>query len=250
METDNGMKGNPTNYREGSKRVILEAKGLDKKFISRSSTKGDSLRILDSLDITIYKGETAAIVGVSGSGKTTLLSLLAGLDLPNDGVITIDGIDITKLSEAERSIMRANKLSFVFQDFILLPHLSALENVMLPLEMKGIKDAAKQSSRELERVGLGDRLNHYPNQLSGGEQQRCALARAFAAKPLILFADEPSGNLDLTTGKQISTLMFNLNQENNTTLVLVTHDMKLASLCNKVYELKKGKLSIAPISQK
>ena len=242
---DSNQHNDTTMGKITDKTVLLEAVGVTKKFANKSSASsaGVSLSILDSLNVKIHKGETVAIVGVSGSGKSTLLSLLAGLDLPDSGEISIDGVDITKLNEAARSIMRANKLAFVFQDFMLLPHLTALENVMLPLEMRGVKDAASRASEELKKVGLEERQNHYPSQLSGGEQQRTALARAFAARPLLLFADEPSGNLDLATGGQISSLMFNLNKESETTLLLVTHDMKLAAMCDSVYELKEGKLA-------
>ena len=223
--------------------TILEAQGIYKKFSLRG--RDEELEILRGLDLSINKGMSIAIVGVSGSGKSTLLSLLAGLDVPDEGKMMIDGQDITAMKEAERSILRAQKMAFVFQDFMLLPHLSALENVILPLEMKGMKNAKELGLQELEKVGLGERSNHFPSQLSGGEQQRTALARAFVAKPLVLFADEPSGNLDGTTGQQIIELLFELNRNSNTTLVVVTHDMKLASKCDEIYELKNGRLSLS-----
>ncbi len=219
---------------------ILSAQGVHKKFSSGSAT--EELHILANLNLQIDKSDTIAIVGSSGSGKSTLLSLLAGLDIPDQGKILIDGEDLTQLNETSRSALRATKMSFVFQDFMLLPHLTALENVMLPLEMRGWTDPKKLATQELVKVGLGDRANHFPSQLSGGEQQRTALARAFAAKPLVLFADEPNGNLDTTTSEQIVQLLFKMNRENHTTLILVTHDMQLAEKCNQIYELSGGVL--------
>ena len=226
--------------------TTLKASNLNKKFTSNTR----SLMILSGLNLNVAEGESIAIVGVSGSGKTTLLSLLAGLDIPDKGSIEIDGIDITKLSEAERSQLRAAKMSFVFQDFMLLPHLTALENVMLPLEMQGRHNPRAIALQELKKVGLGPRAGHFPAQLSGGEQQRTALARAFAVKPLLLFADEPNGNLDSVTGEQIQKLLFGMNRESKTTLILVTHDMKLAHKCDKLYELNKGKLRLRSNTKK
>ena len=180
------------------------------------------LQILRGIDLEIKRGETAAIVGTSGSGKSTLLGLLAGLDSPTGGEVHLDGTDIVLLDEDERAVLRSQKVGFVFQSFQLLPALTALENVMLPLELAGRDDARPLAEDYLARVGLGERLHHYPRTLSGGEQQRVAIARAFAAKPLILFADEPTGNLDTATGATIIELLFGLNEEEGTTLVLVT----------------------------
>ena len=191
------------------------------------------LQILRGIDLEIKRGETAAIVGTSGSGKSTLLGLLAGLDSPTDGEVHLDGTDIVLLDEDERAVLRSQKVGFVFQSFQLLPALTALENVMLPLELAGRDDAKPLAEDYLARVGLGERLQHYPRTLSGGEQQRVAIARAFAAKPLILFADEPTGNLDTATGATIIELLFGLNEEEGTTLVLVTHDTALADRCQR-----------------
>ena len=221
--------------------VLLSARNITKKF--RLPGGGNELIILHSLSLSVSAGDTVAIVGASGSGKTTLLALLAGLDLPDKGSISIDGEDITQLSEKDRSILRARKLSFVFQDFLLLPHLTTLENTMLPLEMRGDKQARRRALAGLQRVGLADRAEHYPSQLSGGEQQRAGLVRAFVAEPRILFADEPNGNLDRKTGDQVARLLFQLNDEESTTLMLVTHDMRLAQQCAVIYELKEGRLS-------
>ena len=220
--------------------AVLEARNITKKF--RIAGAENELHILHSLDIRVEEGDTVAIVGASGSGKTTLLSLLAGLDLPDDGGIFIDGEDITRLSEKNRSLLRAAKLGFVFQDFLLLPHLTALENTMLPLEMRGDKKAAQNALAGLKRAGLSERSAHYPAQLSGGEQQRVGLVRAFVTHPRILFADEPSGNLDKSTGEQIAQLLFDMNNENNTTLILVTHDLQLAERCSSIYELREQRL--------
>lgn len=221
---------------------IVSAKGVYKKFSSGAAT--EELQILADLNLQVNKGDTIAIVGSSGSGKSTLLSLLAGLDIPDQGNILIDGKDLTKLDETARSGLRAKKMAFVFQDFMLLPHLTSLENVMLPMEMRGLNNPKELAQQELNKVGLGDRANHFPSQLSGGEQQRTALARAFAAKPLLLFADEPNGNLDSTTSTQIVDLLFKMNRESNTTLILVTHDMLLAEKCNHIYELANGVVTL------
>lgn len=217
---------------------FLSAVGVGK----RVSLPGRELTILADIDIKVQPGETVAIVGASGSGKSTLLGLLAGLDLPTDGEIWLDGKDLTQLDEDGRAAVRAASVGFVFQNFQLLPSMSALENVMLPLELVGEANARSRASAILERVGLGDRLGHYPRQLSGGEQQRVAIARAFAADPKILFADEPTGNLDRATGERISALLFDLNQERGTTLVLVTHDNRLAERCGRSLELDGGRL--------
>jgi len=203
------------------------------------------LEILRGIDLEIKRGETAAIVGTSGSGKSTLLGLLAGLDSPSGGDIYLDDTNIVQLDEDERAVLRSQKVGFVFQSFQLLPALTALENVMLPLELAGRDDARVMAEDYLARVGLGERLHHYPRTLSGGEQQRVAIARAFAAKPLILFADEPTGNLDTATGAKIIELLFGLNEEEGTTLVLVTHDNTLADRCQRKLVMTVGQLSEA-----
>jgi len=192
--------------------------------------------------MTVHEGESVAIVGASGSGKTTLLGLLAGLDLPSHGTIALAGAALNTLDEEARAQLRAREVGFVFQSFHLLPALTAEENIALPLELAGREDPARV--REvLEQVGLGHRSRHYPRQLSGGEQQRVALARAFVARPRILFADEPTGSLDQTTGQQISDLLFALNATSDTTLVLVTHDLRLAQRCERIYQLDGGRLA-------
>ena len=192
--------------------------------------------------MTVHEGESVAIVGASGSGKTTLLGLLAGLDLPSHGTIALAGAALNTLDEEARAQLRAREVGFVFQSFHLLPALTAEENIALPLELAGREDPARV--REvLEQVGLGHRARHYPRQLSGGEQQRVALARAFVARPRILFADEPTGSLDQTTGQQISDLLFALNATSDTTLVLVTHDLRLAQRCERIYQLDGGRLA-------
>ena len=203
------------------------------------------LEILRGIDLEIKRGETAAIVGTSGSGKSTLLGLLAGLDSPSGGDIYLDDTNIVQLDEDERAVLRSQKVGFVFQSFQLLPALTALENVMLPLELAGRDDARVMAEDYLARVGLGERLHHYPRTLSGGEQQRVAIARAFAAKPLIMFADEPTGNLDTATGAKIIELLFGLNEEEGTTLVLVTHDNTLADRCQRKLVMTAGQLSEA-----
>ena len=208
-------------------------------------TADADLEILRGIDLEIKRGETAAIVGTSGSGKSTLLGLLAGLDSPSGGDIYLDDTNIVQLDEDERAVLRSQKVGFVFQSFQLLPALTALENVMLPLELAGTDDARVMAEDYLARVGLGERLYHYPRTLSGGEQQRVAIARAFAAKPLILFADEPTGNLDTATGAKIVELLFGLNEEEGTTLVLVTHDNTLADRCQRKLVMTAGQLSEA-----
>jgi putative ABC transport system ATP-binding protein len=203
---------------------------------------GTVLAILDGLSLRVGAGESVAIVGASGSGKTTLLSLLAGLDLPTAGEVRLAGASLTALDEDGRARLRAGRVGFVFQSFQLLPGLTALENVMLPAELAGHADAGRRARTTLEQVGLERRLGHYPHQLSGGEQQRVAIARAFAAEPQILFADEPTGNLDLATGARIVDLLFELNRSRGTTLILVTHDTALAQRCGRVLTLRGGKL--------
>ena len=213
--------------------------------IKRVSTAESELEILRGIDLEIKRGETAAIVGASGSGKSTLLGLLAGLDAPSSGEITLDGTNIVNLDEDERATLRSEKVGFVFQNFQLLPALTALENVMLPLELARIDGAREKSEGFLSRVGLAERFHHYPRTLSGGEQQRVAIARAFASQPLILFADEPTGNLDTTTGATVVELLFGLNKEEGTTLVLVTHDNTLADRCQRKFTMTAGHLEEA-----
>jgi putative ABC transport system ATP-binding protein len=200
------------------------------------------LTILEGLGFTIPRGEAVAIIGASGSGKSTLLSLLAGLDIPSEGEVQLDGEPLSGLDEDGRARVRGEKVGFVFQSFQLLPSLTALENVMLPLELRGDDDAEGPARAILGQVGLAGRLGHYPRQLSGGEQQRVALARAFVTRPAVLFADEPTGNLDTRTGQAIIELLFRLNREAGTTLVLVTHDEALAERCNRVLRLDSGRL--------
>ncbi|MCD9033218.1 ATP-binding cassette domain-containing protein [Luteimonas sp. Y-2-2-4F] len=204
-----------------------------------------ALTILDGVGFEIARGDSVAIVGASGSGKSTLLSLLAGLDLPSGGEVELDGTALSTLDEDGRARVRADKVGFVFQNFQLLPSLTALENVMLPLELRGDADARGPAEAELRRVGLGERLGHYPRQLSGGEQQRVALARAFVTRPSLLFADEPTGNLDTRTGQAVIELLFAMNAEAGTTLVLVTHDDHLAERCRRVLRIDSGRLVAA-----
>lgn len=211
--------------------------------LCKSLTLGDqTLDILTNVNVSVAAGETIAIVGKSGSGKSTLLSLLAGLDQATSGHVRIQGQDLSAMSEDGRAAVRKQHVGFVFQNFQLLPHLSALDNVMLPLELTGDANAKAKAQSWLEKVGLSERLDHQPNQLSGGEQQRVAIARAFACEPDILFADEPTGNLDEHTGEKIEDLLFNLNAQLNTTLVLVTHDETLAKRCQRQVHLIDGKL--------
>ena len=205
-------------------------------------TAAGQLTILHDVSLDIARGESVAIVGASGSGKSTLLGLLAGLDLPSQGRIRLAEEWLDELDEDGRARLRGEKVGFVFQSFQLLPSLTALENVMLPLELAGLADAAAPAAALLERVGLGARLGHYPKQLSGGEQQRVAIARAFAIEPAVLFADEPTGNLDAATGGRIIELLFKLNKEQDTTLVLVTHDDQLAARCDRAIRLDSGKV--------
>ncbi|WXL23981.1 ABC transporter ATP-binding protein [Ectopseudomonas mendocina] len=217
---------------------ILTARNLSKVV---SSAEG-KLTILHDLSLQLESGSSLAIVGSSGSGKSTLLGLLAGLDLPSSGNVILAGNDLSSLDEDQRAKVRAEHVGFVFQSFQLLDSLNALENVMLPLELEGRADARERARALLERVGLAQRLSHFPRQLSGGEQQRVAIARAFAAEPAVLFADEPTGNLDSQTGERISDLLFELNKERGTTLVLVTHDERLAHRCQRQIRLEGGHL--------
>ncbi len=203
---------------------------------------GGELEILKGINLEIKASESVAVVGASGSGKSTLLGLLAGLDHASAGKVWLADIELGPLDEDERALLRAEKIGFVFQSFQLLPSLTALENVMLPLELSGVADAEIQAREFIERVELADREDHYPRQLSGGEQQRVAMARAFAAKPLILFADEPTGNLDTETGSHIIDLLFEMNREHGTTLVLVTHEQRLAERCDRRLRLHAGEL--------
>jgi len=200
------------------------------------------LTILDDVSLTIGAGETVAIVGASGAGKSTLLALLAGLDEPSAGSAWLAGIELSALDEDGRAEARAKHVGFVFQSFHLIPSLTAIENVMLPLELAGKSDARGTARAVLQQVGLGPRLGHYPRQLSGGEQQRVAIARAFVTRPAVLFADEPTGNLDTTTGHRVIELLFDLNAANGTTLVLVTHDREIAARCNREIELDAGRM--------
>lgn len=216
---------------------ILNARNLSKVV---PSAEGE-LAILEAVSLRLEKGDSLAIVGTSGSGKSTLLGLLAGLDLPSSGEVILAGHRLGELDEDQRARVRAEHVGFVFQSFQLLDSLNALENVMLPLELHGRRDAQAKATELLQRVGLGARLHHYPRQLSGGEQQRVAVARAFAAEPGVMFADEPTGNLDSHTGANITELLFELNRERSTTLVLVTHDERLARRCQHVLRLEGGR---------
>jgi putative ABC transport system ATP-binding protein len=218
---------------------LLEVIGLGKQVSSGNAP----LQILQDIAFTVCAGEALAIVGASGSGKSTLLGLLAGLDLPSSGSVKLDGQDIFELDEDARAGLRGEKVGFVFQSFQLLPSLTALENVMLPLELAGAGDVQERARALLARVGLAARLTHYPRQLSGGEQQRVALARAFAPSPRLLLADEPTGNLDAATGAAVIDLMFELNAEQGTTLVLVTHDDALAARCARRIRLAAGRMA-------
>jgi len=220
------------------RKTVLEARSLRKEV---SSPEG-RLTILDDVSLAVLAGETVAVVGASGAGKSTLLSLLAGLDEPSAGEVWLAGIELSALDEDGRAEARAKHVGFVFQSFHLIPSLTALENVMLPLELAGRRDARAAARAVLGDVGLAPRLGHYPRQLSGGEQQRVAIARAFVTRPAVLFADEPTGNLDTATGARVIELLFDLNAANGTTLVLVTHDREIAARCGRVIELDAGQL--------
>ena len=221
-----------------SNEPVLKAENISKQV---SSPEG-SLTILSDVSLSIAAGESIAIVGASGAGKSTLLALLAGLDLPTQGAIHLNGAVLTELDEDGRAQVRAESVGFVFQSFHLVPSLNALENVMLPLELAGRKMPRQAASEVLRQVGLADRWSHYPAQLSGGEKQRVAIARAFATEPAVLFADEPTGNLDSRTGENVMELMFEMNRNSSTTLVLVTHDKSLAERCDRVIGLDAGRL--------
>jgi putative ABC transport system ATP-binding protein len=220
------------------KDVVLEASKLSKQVSSPEGT----LTILSDVSFQIFAGESVAVVGPSGAGKSTLLALLAGLDLPSSGHVLLNGSNLSKLDEDGRAGVRAESVGFVFQSFHLVPSLNALENVMLPLELAGHRDARAPARQIIDQVGLKDRWSHYPSQLSGGEKQRVAIARAFATEPAVLFADEPTGNLDSRTGANIMELMFELNHSSSTTLVLVTHDHQLAERCDRILALDSGRL--------
>ncbi|MDR7194785.1 ABC transporter ATP-binding protein [Luteimonas terrae] len=227
-----------SNPAQAETRHALVVEGLGK----RVSLPSGELTILQDVGFRIGRGDTVAIVGASGSGKSTLLSLLAGLDTPSSGTVVLDGAPISTLDEDGRAKVRGEKVGFVFQSFQLLPSLTALENVMLPLELRGDREVEGPARDVLARVGLGERLGHYPRQLSGGEQQRVALARAFVTRPALLFADEPTGNLDTATGQSIIELLFALNADAGTTLVLVTHDDHLAQRCKRRLRIDSGRL--------
>jgi len=217
---------------------ILKITGLEKTY----SSGNKQLTVLHDISFDVEQGQTFSIVGPSGSGKTTLLGLCAGLDEPNTGYVELCGEDLNNLNQDQRAQLRNKSVGFIFQNFQLLPTLTALENVSVPLELQGHKDAVKKSMTLLEKVGLADRFNHYPSQLSGGEQQRVALARAFANAPSILFADEPTGNLDEETGEKVIQLLFDLNKEAGTTLVIITHDLDLANRTQQILRLKGGQI--------
>lgn len=219
--------------------MLIQAQQLEKIV----DTSEGALQILQPIDVSINAGETVAIVGASGSGKSTLLSLLAGLDLASKGEVLIDNEKLSELDEEQRAKVRADKVGFIFQQFLLVPSLSALENVMLPAELAGHKGAEQEARDLLKKVGLEERWHHYPNQLSGGEQQRVAIARAFVGRPKILFADEPTGNLDSNTGDKVEKLLFELNKDYGTTLIMVTHDNELAERCQRVLRMDAGKLT-------
>jgi putative ABC transport system ATP-binding protein len=221
-----------------SQEIVLSTKGLGKQVSSPEGT----LTILTDITIEIRSGETVALVGPSGAGKTTLLALLAGLDNPTSGGVRLCGEDLGALDEDGRALVRGRNVGFVFQSFHLVPSLTALENVMLPLELASQPDAGERAKKALESVGLDSRTSHYPRQLSGGEKQRVAIARAFVTNPAVLFADEPTGNLDTASGERITDLLFDMNKQSGTTLVLVTHDKTLAARCDRIMELEAGKL--------
>jgi putative ABC transport system ATP-binding protein len=231
-------KSNLANRNVMSKEVVLSAVNLGKQV---SSPEGQ-LTILEDINLSINAGEVVALVGPSGAGKTTLLALLAGLDHPTSGGVRLCGEELETLNEDGRALVRGKHVGFVFQSFHLVPSLTALENVMLPVELTGDTDAAARARAALESIGLGERTGHYPRQLSGGEKQRVAIARAFVTNPSVLFADEPTGNLDTVSGDRIIQLLFDMNKESGTTLVLVTHDKTLAARCGRILELEAGRL--------
>ncbi len=218
--------------------TVLQAEGLTKTYRSGAN----SLTVLDAVSFSVSQGDTLAIIGPSGSGKTTLLGLCAGLDVPSTGIISLMGFKLNAMSEDDRAHIRNQYVGFVFQNFQLLQTLTALENVMVPLELRGVKNVSAKAKELLARVGLAERMHHYPTQLSGGEQQRVAMARAFITDPKILFADEPTGNLDDENSKHVTELLFGLNKEQGTTLVLVTHNLELAQKTERILRMRGGKL--------
>jgi len=218
--------------------LVLQARGIAKRFHDGEI----DVEVLRGIDLDVRRGETVAIVGASGSGKSTLLSIIAGLDTPTQGTVKLAGQDLFTIDEDERAALRARQVGFVFQSFQLMGNLTALENVMLPLELAGRRDARKAAAEMLSRVGLAERLGHYPKVLSGGEQQRVALARAFVVQPAVLLADEPTGSLDFATGETVMQLMFDLNREQGTTLVLVTHDRQIAARCERKITIEAGRI--------
>ena len=228
---------------KGTALVSINSSIVSVEHVFKSVTDSTgTLNILQDIDFALAPRETAAIVGASGSGKSTLLSIIAGLDTPTEGTVRLAGQDIFAMSEDDRAALRAQKVGFVFQSFQLMGNLTALENVMLPLELAGANGARAQAAEMLKRVGLGQRLGHYPKVLSGGEQQRVALARAFVVQPAVLLADEPTGSLDFATGETVMALMFELNQELGTTLVLVTHDAGIAQRCERRITIEAGRV--------
>lgn len=225
-------------FNDDEKTIVLSAERLVKQVTSPEG----SLTILDDVSFSVAQGESIAVVGVSGAGKSTLLGLLAGLDVPTSGRVLLEDQDLSSLDEDGRAAVRAEHVGFVFQSFHLIPSLTALENVMLPLELAGHRDPAGAARAALEQVGLEPRVGHYPRQLSGGEKQRVAIARAFVIEPKVLFADEPTGNLDQRTGESIVDLLFRLNRDSGATLVLVTHDLDLARRCDRILHMEAGRL--------
>lgn len=223
------------------RKVVLNVENLSKTFVSGSK----ELTVLKDVSFEVEEGSTVSIVGPSGSGKTTLLGLCAGLDRASSGNVSINGTLLNNLNEDERALVRNQNVGFIFQNFKLMPGLTALENVMIPMELKGEKNVQQRAKDLLEKVGLGDRIHHYPTQLSGGEQQRVSIARAFSNEPKILFADEPTGNLDEATGAKIEQLIFDLNKEKGTTLIIVTHDLRLAEKTEHILKMKSGHLEEA-----
>jgi putative ABC transport system ATP-binding protein len=229
----------PSAAAQAARDSVLKAENLCKQV---SSPEGP-LTIVADVSLAIARGESVAVAGPSGAGKSTLLALLAGLDVPSSGRVLLEGTDLTGLDEDGRARLRAQRVGFVFQSFHLIPALTALENVMLPLELAGNPDARRAAADTLQRVGLRERIAHYPRQLSGGEQQRVAIARAFVTQPAVLFADEPTGNLDTATGARVGELLFELNSSAHTTLVLVTHDRELAARCARTLRMDAGRLA-------
>lgn len=239
-ETNSNVASSPADLVTAARSdvAVVKAEGLTK----RVSTAEHELTIVNNVHFTVQAGEAVAVVGASGSGKSTLLGLLAGLDTPTSGRVLIQGTDLNTLDEDGRAALRGRLVGFVFQSFQLLPSLTARENVMLPLELAGMDQARERAEAILVRVGLGERMGHYPRQLSGGEQQRVAIARAFVSEPKLLFADEPTGNLDARTGQSMIELLFELNRERGTTLILVTHDLQLANLCGRRLTIAAGEI--------